>query len=145
MADPHVVTGLRAKRAELAGEIQAAEKCIAQLRADLIHLDATLRLFDPQSEPETIASKRPYRRREWFKNGELPRLLLSTLRKAAEPMSASELALAAMATKGWDASDAATLEAISTSIGGYLRSHRDRLVERAGRENRHTVWRVRRE
>ncbi len=51
MAEPHVVSALVAKRAELAGEIEAAEKRVAKLRADLLHLDATLRLFDAEAEP----------------------------------------------------------------------------------------------
>jgi hypothetical protein len=51
MAEPHVVTALRAKHAELAGEIQAAEKRLAQLRADLVHLDATLRCSIPMPNP----------------------------------------------------------------------------------------------
>jgi hypothetical protein len=143
MAEPHLVSALKAKRAELAGEISAAEKHIAQQRADLVHLDATLRLFDSRAEPATIAPKRPYRRREWFKNGELPRLVLSTLRSGPEPMSASELAVTVMAGKGLDARDAATLEAISGSVRGYLRRHRDTVVERVGRRERHAIWRVR--
>jgi hypothetical protein len=42
---------LRAKRAEMAGEIDAAERRADQLRADLIHIDAVLRLFDPEAIP----------------------------------------------------------------------------------------------
>lgn len=54
---------LRAKRAEMAGEIDAAERRADQLRADLIHIDAVLRLFDPDAEPEGIPAKRVQRSR----------------------------------------------------------------------------------
>ena len=135
MGEPHVISALIAKRAELAGEIQAAEKRAAQLRADLVHIDAALRVFGSSTKPEQIGPKRPYRRREWFKNGELPRLVLSALRTAERPMSARELATAAMASKGLDTSDAATTDAISDGVRSYLRRQRGRLVERVGRKD----------
>jgi hypothetical protein len=47
MADPHVISALRAKRAELSGELIAAEKRILQLREDISSLDRTMRVFDP--------------------------------------------------------------------------------------------------
>jgi hypothetical protein len=40
MADPHVISARRAKRAELSGELIAAEKRIVQLRADIDSLAA---------------------------------------------------------------------------------------------------------
>jgi hypothetical protein len=64
---------------------------VAQLRADLVHLDATLRLFDPKAEPEAIPVRRPYRRRRWFSDGELPRRILSTMRTAPAPLAPARL------------------------------------------------------
>jgi hypothetical protein len=48
MAELHVVGALRNKRAELAGVVSQLEKQLAQQRMNLTHLDATMRLFDPQ-------------------------------------------------------------------------------------------------
>src|ERR1700724_3890733 len=61
MADPHVISALREKRAELSGELIAAEKRILQLRDDIASLDRTIRVFDPTSEPHKI---RPILRRK---------------------------------------------------------------------------------
>ena len=47
MADPHVISALRSKRAEVAGLIDSLERQLAQHRADLIHVDGVLRLFQP--------------------------------------------------------------------------------------------------
>jgi hypothetical protein len=47
MAEPHVVAALKDKRAELSGSIADLEKRIGQHRADLLHVDAVLRLFAP--------------------------------------------------------------------------------------------------
>jgi hypothetical protein len=53
-----VIFVLRDKRAYLSGNIKALEVEIAQARVDLIHLDATLKLFDPAIQPEGIVDKR---------------------------------------------------------------------------------------
>jgi hypothetical protein len=142
MADPHVVTALRAKRAELAGEIGAAEKRIAQLRADLVHLDATLCLFAPKADPEAIPARRPYRRRLWFSDGELPRRILTTLRTSPAPLSASALADLIIAQKGFAEGDAHTFLTIRKGVQSYLRRQSGALVEPAGRNGRDGLWRV---
>jgi hypothetical protein len=110
VAELHVVTALRAKHAELAGEIQAAQKRVDQLRADLMHVDAVLRLFDSGAESAGTPAKRPYRRRKgWFSDGELPRRVLDTLRTSPKPLSASAITASVMSAKGLDTGDAATL------------------------------------
>ncbi len=145
MAEPHVISTLCAKRAELAGEVQAAEKRLDQLRADLVHLDAVLRVFGANVRPEQIAPKRSYRRRGWFKHKELPRLILGALRDASEPVTARDLALVVMASKGMDVGDAATLDEIGDAVRRYLRRQQGRLVEQAGRSEgagRTALWRT---
>ena len=52
MAESHVVSALVRKRAEIAGLIARTERQLGQFRADLVHLDATLRLFAPESGAE---------------------------------------------------------------------------------------------
>jgi predicted NACHT family NTPase len=49
MTEPNsaVVGALVAKRAEIAGEIAALQKKIQAYQDDLVHVDHTLRLFDP--------------------------------------------------------------------------------------------------
>ena len=85
MAEPHVVTALRDKRAELSGTIADLEKRIGRHRADLQHVDAVLRLFAPDLEPEAIAPKAVRRSNEWFRPGELARMVLDILRAGEDP------------------------------------------------------------
>jgi hypothetical protein len=59
MADPHVISALREKRALVAGLIEKLE----QHRADLTHIDGVLRLFQPDRDPGEIKPKRTYARR----------------------------------------------------------------------------------
>src|ERR1700688_4001035 len=54
MAEPHVISALRAKRAELSGDLIAAQKRLEKLRDDFDAVDRTLRVFDPRQHPEKI-------------------------------------------------------------------------------------------
>jgi hypothetical protein len=105
MADPHVISALRAKRAELAGLIDALEKQIAQLRADLVHVDGVLRLYQPEHDPEEIKPIRQHRRSRYFARGELARLCLEAFRDATGPLSQAEITDTIIAAKGFDAGD----------------------------------------
>ena len=63
MAESHVVSALVNKRAEIAGMIARTEQQLGQFRADLVHLDAALRLFAPGLEPKTIPGQENAARR----------------------------------------------------------------------------------
>jgi hypothetical protein len=54
MAEPHVISALRSKRAELSGDLIAAQKRLEKIRDDLDAVDRTLRVFDPRQHPEKI-------------------------------------------------------------------------------------------
>jgi hypothetical protein len=47
MADPHVITALVKRRAQLAGDIELAHEALRKLVLDLENLDATILQFDP--------------------------------------------------------------------------------------------------
>ncbi len=82
MAEQHVVSQLRAKRAEIGGYLHDLEKKIKVWRARLAHIDATIKIFSPETDPEAIPARRTYRRSGYFQHGELARLCLDELRKA---------------------------------------------------------------
>jgi len=57
MTETHVVSALRAKRAEISGYIHELQKKIGRLRASLLHVDASQRLFSPGADPDAIQPK----------------------------------------------------------------------------------------
>jgi len=141
MAEPHVIGALRNKRSELAGIVLGLEQQLVQRRASLTHLDATMRLFDPELRPEDI---RPRRRRTcnaWFRPGECLRLIYDVLRDAPEPVTTRDLAERIMAMKRLSASDARERALIQKTILASLNRARDTIerVETAGVVS----WRVR--
>jgi predicted metal-dependent HD superfamily phosphohydrolase len=96
---PIAVNALRNKRAEILGDLVVHQAAIDRLRAELIHIDAVLRLFDPDTNPEEIGGKRRFpRRTEYFGRGEVTRLIYDALRDNGT-VSAAELAEAVATQK----------------------------------------------
>jgi hypothetical protein len=92
MAELHVIAALRNKRAELSGMVCQLEQQLVQQRANLSHLDATMRLFDPGIQPSEIRAKQQRTRSAWFRPGKCLRLIYEELRDSSEPMTTRELA-----------------------------------------------------
>jgi hypothetical protein len=113
MAETHVISALRLKRAEISGHIHDLEKRIARQRANLASLDATIRLFAPGTNPDAIPPKRTYRRTRYFAHNELSRLVMDALRLAAGPLTAANIATAVMRAKGVAPDDAAFKEIVT--------------------------------
>ena len=86
-----VISGLIAKRRELAGVIDQLQRQLDQHRADLVYIDSVLRVLASDLDPGTIRPKRAYRRNRYFARNELSRLCLGVLRTATgEPLSADD-------------------------------------------------------
>jgi hypothetical protein len=135
MADPHVISALREKRALVAGLIEKLERKLEQHRADLTHIDGVLRLFQPEHDPANIKPKRTYARRtRYFARNELSRLCSDTLRAAGSaPMTTDDIASRLIEAKGFDAADVVLRKAIGEQALVLLRSFRKRgMVEQIG-------------
>jgi hypothetical protein len=122
MSEPHVVSALRAKRAEISGYIHELEKKIGRLRASLLHVDASLLLFSPDTDPDAIPPKRPYRRTRYFAARELSRRCLDTLREAnPTPITTAQIAVIIMLAKGYPADDDALKAVVIEMVVTVLR------------------------
>jgi hypothetical protein len=136
MADLHVISALRAKRAEVAGLIFDLERQIAQCRADLVHLDSVLRLYQPERDPTEIRPKRSVHRNRYFAQGELARLCLEAFRDAPEPLPLAEVVGSVIAAKDFDVGDCVLRVAIGELVKATLAPMRRRgAVEKIGRRS----------
>jgi hypothetical protein len=116
MAEPHIIGALRNKRAELAGMLRQLEQQLAQQRTNLAHVDATMRLFDPDMRPKDIRPKQPRTRNAWFRPGECLRLIYDELREATHPVTTRELAERIMRVKAIPAADDQRRERIQKTL-----------------------------
>ena len=120
MGEPHVISALSNKRAELAGIVSQLERQLGQQQANLAHLDATMRLFDPDIRPNTIRPKQQRARRAWFRPGECLRLIYDELRDAVQPMSTRELAERIMRVKAMPMADDRQRGLVQKTVLGSL-------------------------
>src|SRR3954466_5830483 len=128
---PIAVNALRNMRSRIAGEIVMHSREIDRLRAELVHLDATLRLFDPETDPNDVPALYRYpKRTEWFASGEVTRRTYEALREEGV-VSPRELAERAMAEKGLSETDRKVrndIAALFTNVAYYL-TRRGKLVK----------------
>lgn len=124
MADTHVVSALRDKRGELAGQIDGLQDQLRQAMIDLDHIDASLRMFDPDIELDEIKPKPLPPRHRAFK-GQVTRAILAMLRKEG-PMDAKAITLRLMAERELNLNDRDLQKAMHKRIGAALRNLRDR-------------------
>src|SRR5712691_263318 len=93
----YTLTELFSKRAEIAGLIVQAEKQARQLRADLTHVEATIRILRPGTELPKIVPRRVEFRPRYFKRGQLTRLIRDHMREhAGEAVAVADIMPAAV-------------------------------------------------
>ena len=126
MADLHVVTALRSKRAELAGQIDALQDQLREAMIAVDHVDSTLRLFVPDIDLDEIKPKPLPPRHHAFK-GQVTRSILAMLRKEGA-MDAKAITLRLMAERELNLNDKALVKAMQKRIGAALRNLRERTL-----------------
>lgn len=141
MAD-HVVSGLVRRRAELAGEADALKGRLARIATDLGHLDATIRLFNPDYDLGAIRPKR-VRVGDAASRGEMSRAVLRVLRQTAEPMTTAAVVAEVMTGRGTDAQDRKAVGLMMGRVGMALRrQERNGAVRGERRIGQAVVWEV---
>lgn len=139
MAESHVITGLVAKRSELAGLVAHHRKEIERLTQEINTLDSAIKLFSPGYRLQTIKPKRFQRKNAFFKNGEAGRTILEVLRKAEAPLTTQNIARAIINIKGFAPESEKPLQAsILTTLRNYQKKQ---LVDMTGRDrNGGCIW-----
>ena len=114
--------------------LRQLEQQLVQQRADLAHLDAAMRLFDPEIRPNDIRPKQPRARNVWFRPGECLRLIYDALREATQPVTTRELAERIMRVKAMPAADDRRRELVQKTLLGSLNRAKQTIarVETAG-------------
>ena len=121
MAQSHVVSALTDKRAELLGLIEHHQTHIQRLSISIDQLDATLVLFDVDYDFKKAKSKGIRVVNPWFKQGEVPRLLLEHLGKLEQPVSTTQLTDYLIQLKGMNVAGLKERDRLSKLVFGALK------------------------
>jgi len=145
MAEPHVISALVKKRAELLGEIQYHEKLLKLSKENLIHIDKTIKLFDENYNLLGVKAKRVHRAK-YFKTGEAKTLLLDILRVATTPISTTDIGKKIAHNKGIDEKEDFNLEHfLKVILASLSRCENNGLIERAGKNGLVILWQIKRD
>ncbi len=137
------VQGLLRKRAYLSGDIEAAHERLNQMIKELEHLDATIRLFDPNYEADMIRPKAFRPPEDWAHRGEMTTRVLSVLRQASEPLTSRDIAIQMMKERALNTDDLQLVRLMTKRVGVALRGQRTKsVVQSAQGPGQYMVWRL---
>lgn len=115
---PNTVSGLVAKRAELVKLRSQLEADLRAVTVDIDHLEAAIRIFDPEDTP---AARRRYAALHRAPKGQSTRFVLRSLREASGPLTSRQLADMWCADRGLVAKDS-TVSMMRKRLGATLKA-----------------------
>ncbi|WP_347264973.1 hypothetical protein [Nitrobacter sp.] len=115
---PNTVAGLVAKHRELMTLRDKYRDEIKKLTVDIDHLDAAIRLFDPNADTSVI---KQYVTKHRAQKGSVKRFLLTAFREATEPLTSRMIAEMWLADRGLVADDA-TCTIVRKRIGAAIKA-----------------------
>jgi hypothetical protein len=146
MSMPLVLAGLIKRRAQLAGDIEAAHEALRRMVLDLENLDATILQFDPAYRVESIRPKAFRPPKDWANRGEMTRICLSILRQASEPLTSRDIAYQLLTERALNRDDRRLLRVMRGRVATALRLQRDKGVVRSIEgPGQYLVWEINRE
>lgn len=101
-----------------------------QLRDDLVHLEAVIRMFDPGWDGD-VKPIRPKAAIRWGKRGLCTRAAMAVLREATKPLTVREITNRVMARLGVPADDEEVFHSVSCTVRDTLK-RRTAFVRRVG-------------
>ena len=136
---PNTLAGLVAKRAELVKYRDQLEDDIRAVTCDIDHLEAAIRIFDPEDTP---TARRRYAALHRAPKGQSTRFVLAKLRTASEPLTSRGLADMWCQDRGLVAKES-TVSMLRKRIGATLKAlHTKGLVRQDGFVGAHIGWRL---
>jgi len=141
VADPQIVTTLSNKAEGIERYILETETKLAQARADLAHIRATLALFTANGDTQQYPAHMGLHR--LFKRGEMWKVIEPALRAAPDGLDTRELALLIIKAKGLDENDKVFRNSIVLSTVHIMRMrHKRGQVSDGGKRKGVRIWRI---
>lgn len=134
---PNTIAGLLDKRAKLAGMITFHRAEVRKIICDLDHIDATIRMFDPNADVSRVVR---YPTKHRATKGEASRFVLLMLKKATEPLTSLDIVKAQIEARGLNA-DEQTVVLLRKRVGATLSAQqRHGVVKSIPQEGRYKGW-----
>jgi hypothetical protein len=87
----HALKTLTQLHAELGGKIDSNQKSGDKLRAQMMQVEAVMKMLDPEVNVRGISIKRRVIGNPWFKRGTMFRSAVDAMRRAGKPLTCREI------------------------------------------------------
>src|SRR5208282_2415159 len=133
-ADPNhpAVAYLVRLHADLGGQIQANRTEAIRLAQAIKHVEAVIKLFDPDYSVRAISARRRQQGNPWFKRGTMFRYALDALRTAPGPLTVRELTDTVMTARRITEATPKQRKGIEAALRSCLEVNAGKTVQRAG-------------
>lgn len=136
-----VVPYLVRLHADLGGQIKANQAEAIRLAEAMKHVEAVIKLYDPDYSVRSISIRRRVTGNPWFKRGTMFRYALDALRTASGPLTVAELTKAVMAARNIENATTKQRKAIEAAIRSCLETNAGKTVQRVG-EDVPKCWKI---
>ena len=140
MMSSFVLNGLVKRHADLMGEAEAIRARLDEISAALVHLDATILLFDPTFDLAAVRPRRHNVEDSYYARPHA-RIVLSLLREAGRRLTTAEIKHRVMAMEGLDARDPRVRQETAKRVSNALNRQRMRgTVRSEAGEGQAVLW-----
>jgi hypothetical protein len=116
--------------ADLGGQIKANQAEAVRLADAMKHVEAVIKLYDPDFSVRSISIRRRVQGNPWFRRGTMFRHALDAMRKAAAPMTVAELTRAVMAERGIKEATTKQRKCLEAALRSCLETNVGKTVQR---------------
>ncbi len=120
--------------AELAGKIDSNKREAERLASCMIHVEAVIKLMDPDFNVRRISVLRRNRKNKWFKRGTMFRAVLAAMKDASGPMTVREITVRVLKAKGVADPDRETILELEGGVRATLIAKRGKVVQKLSNE-----------
>jgi hypothetical protein len=96
------------------------------------HVEAVIRMFDPDYDVRRISLRRRYRENRWYRRGTMFRAILDVLKVAGGQLTVREIALRLLASKGVADPDLKTICDLEGGVRSALSNKEGKTVANVG-------------
>ena len=127
--------------ADIGGQIQANKVEAERLADAMKHVEAVIKLFNPDYSVRAISARRRQQGNPWFKRGTMFRYALDALRKAAAPLTVREITDAVVVARRIINATPKQRAGLEAAIRSSLEANAGKTVQRIG-EGVPKRWRI---
>ena len=141
MSESHIISALVTKRSELTALIDYHQNILKQIRSDMLAIDTSIKIFQPDYDLRTIKGRRKNKKNEFFERGEGNKMLLDIFRLVDDTITTNEIVDEVIKRKGFN-KEGLNLKALKACVFTMLKrlQKKEIIKQLSGKDGREKRW-----